>query len=413
VSAVIAARVERIVAGGLGLVRVDGQVMLVAGVVPGDEVELRGAGSVRGAQRATVVRIARPSPDRRAPECPIVDACGGCPLMHASAGAQRHAKEGILREALGRDAFISPIVTGDASLAYRDRATLRWSRGRLGYHRSGTREVVDVVACPILSADLAPAVDLLRSLLPDLGRSGTARAVRAGPGKIALSISPDGDPTAALFRAVEAAVACGRLRGAVVVSAGGGSRARIGDPTGEVVGGDGEPIAIDPDGFAQAGAALVPRLASNLIARIPASASVLELHAGAGTWSVAIARRAGSLVCVEAEERAAKRLAENCAARGLSNVRVRTETAEAALATGGKRPDVVVLDPPRTGAKEITAALAKLRSPTLLYVSCDPATLGRDLRALVTGGYRLVDVQPYDFMPHSAQVEALAALELQ
>jgi len=330
--------------------------------------------------------------------------------MHLSATAQGSAKAGLVREAL-RMAGPVELVPGPP-LAYRNRARLRWMAGRLGTLRAGARQVVDVPSCATLAPPLAQGLAALREVLAALGPAGEARLVCAASGGAAAALSPERDPDAAFFGAIESLVREGRLRGAIVTSAG-TSRAVLGDPTGEVAGGDGRPLAVDPDGFAQPCDALVPRIADALLGGLALRSDdrILELFAGAGTWTVALAPRVFAIVAVESDLRAARRLEENAAARGLANVRVRRETAESALASPGKTPTIVVLDPPRTGARAEVAAIAALRPRRVAYVSCDPATLARDVGAFGAVGYRAICVRAFDLMPQTADVETLVILD--
>jgi 23S rRNA (uracil1939-C5)-methyltransferase len=185
--------------------------------------------------------------------------------------------------------------------------------------------------------------------------------------------------------------------------------ATIGDPTPILAGADGKPVRLAPGGFSQAseGAnALLASRVSALAAQAP-EGPCLELFAGAGNFTVMLARER-EVVAIESDPDACAAARANLAARGLA---ARVECGDAANATIKKGTRLVVLDPPRTGARDVAERLAKERVPTVLYVSCDPPTLGRDLAILAQGGFHLVALETFEMFPQTSHVETIAFLE--
>jgi 23S rRNA (uracil1939-C5)-methyltransferase len=216
-----------------------------------------------------------------------------------------------------------------------------------------------------------------------------------------------------VFARLESAVTAGAIAGARVWDGDVKVPATIGDPTPWIRGADGAPLRLSPGGFSQASeegntrlARRVAELASELS---PPDANVLELFAGAGNLTVMLARDR-RVTAVEAERDACAAARENLAARGLTARVVEADAATHAAAHLDRSVKLVVLDPPRTGARDVARALAGSRPPAVIYVSCDPPTLGRDLATLAEAGYTLSSVTAVEMFPQTSHVETIVAL---
>ncbi len=401
---------------GEGIVATERGAVFAAGVLPGERVALSGvkkAGKIFRAQRA---RVIDPSGQRVEPSCPIAGRCGGCPLMHASPRVQRAFKEGLLRQAIegipGAEDVTPGWVGAKLSLGYRQRARLAWRRERrlrLGFRSARGRDIVDIARCVVLDPTLDAALRAIRTGAGEhLVGEGELHLARGEGGRpVAVLRSDDAQPPE-VYRAVEEAVRAGLLGGAALRFGGATVDEAFGDPREVREGPDGAPLQGAVAGFSQPhdeiNRALVGRVVE--LAR-PAGRSVLELFSGAGNLTVALARTAGELVAVEQDEAAAEACRANLRARGLEAV-VRTGDAEAFRAP--ERPDVVILDPPRVGAPGAVQRIVARGAPEVVYVSCDPPTLSRDLRALAAGGYRLTDAVAFDMFPQTAHLESVARM---
>jgi 23S rRNA (uracil1939-C5)-methyltransferase len=177
----------------------------------------------------------------------------------------------------------------------------------------------------------------------------------------------------------------------------------------------GERIGISPGVFAQSNALLLPALAARLLALAGSGGRALELYAGAGCFTLPLARRFARLIALEASPDAVRDLRANLQAAGIENVEVLGETLERALARGGLgalAPEVLVLDPPRAGLPEgAVETLARLAPARVVYLSCDPATLARDLAGFAARGYALRSLEGFDLFPQTPHIEALALIE--
>jgi 23S rRNA (uracil1939-C5)-methyltransferase len=362
----------------------DGRVVFVAGGAPGDRVLARVVEKKRSFARAELVRVLAPGA-RVTPPCPIVERCGGCPWQQVAIDAQLAAKQAIVERALHKSgAQVMPIVPSPASLGYRTRARMSVRGAAVGFQARRSHEVVDVEKCLALEPRLDAAMQAARRALgPLVGDGGT----------IAGLLRDDG---------VEIAIAT--VAGADVARP---AKALVGQAGIVAVTVD-EPRA-PAAGFAQANAAQNERLRA--LVRDAADARgrrVLELYAGDGNFTRELAAVAASGVAVEGDRSAAARLAE--AARNFTVVAEPAARAVERLARAGEHFDVVLLDPPRAGAIDVVDGIARLQPSRVVYVSCDPMTLARDLDALSRHGLVARTAWPVDMMPHTWHIEVVCLI---
>jgi 23S rRNA (uracil1939-C5)-methyltransferase len=358
----------------------EGRVVFVPFTAPGDRVRVRIERRRKRHAHGRVVEILEPGPGRLAPPCAVFGSCGGCSWQHLAYPAQLEAKAGIVLDALVRIAgleldSVPAIHPSPQAYGYRRRTRVSVEAGRVGFRRRRSRELCAVDHCPVLT----PALDR------ELGRL----AARAPDEDGEWELSAAGDTT----RAVDLA----RLRGPDLVLEVGAER-----------------IAISPGVFSQANAPLLADLVGRVVACAGEGRRAVELYAGAGLFTLPLARRFESLLAVEGHDVAAADLARNLTQAGLDHVEVRPESVDGALRRlAGEAPDALVLDPPRTGLPPGGASNLAAVAPTrIVYLSCDPATLARDLRALCGAGYTLASVEAFDLFPQTPHVEVLATLEL-
>lgn len=400
--------------------RDDGLVVFVAGGTPGDRVEVALAPPRKGHAHGQLLRVLSPGAERVEPPCALAvpERCGGCPLMAVARPAQLRAKESWVRRALRKlPAPILPILAPAPDLGYRLRARLEVRHGRLGFAGARSHRSVEIARCPVLVPALERALfegcAPLAALLGEgavvqglVGQSGVQLAVQLGAGA----------QRRAVRTRLDELVRSQMVDSVLYEASSGGAVVALGADS------DWGPFFSTADGFAQPSApghSLLPRLvaeatfaATAFAGPSPASARVLELFSGSGNLSRALRPHAKLLHCVEGEPRAAARAQALFA--GDAAVTVEARPVEAALRTLAKSAatfDVVVLDPPRTGAREAVPLLAQLAAQRIVYVSCDPMTLGRDLGELSGHGYQVRTVQPIDLTPHAAHVESLAVVE--
>lgn len=401
--------VESLAQTGEGIARMDGRKVLLPGTLPGERVRVRLPSD--GSNVAHVLSIEERSLLRLEPRCIVAERCGCCTWQHAPSEVQREARLTVLRRALPVSLRQKPVeyVPAPEPYGYRTRARLAWTTQRgvvqVGFRARSSHQVVDIHACPVLIPALESALGPLHDCLGSVSERGEV-SIALGTGRRPVaSLHPHTVPCPAGFEVPARLVNAG-FAGAALWVPGSDVPTTAGDPRPVVRGGDGEPLWLAPDGFSQANevlnAALAERVATEARA---AGATVLELYAGAGNFTVLLARTARRVIAVEADRAATAALTANLEARGLANVAVLTD--DAARIVSERRADVVVLDPPRTGAREVAETLARRPPDRLVYVSCDPPTLGRDLGILTTA-MEVEALYAFEMFPQTPHLEVVA-----
>ncbi len=415
--------VEKGVYRGLGLARHEGQVVFVPRAFPSDRLRVRvetaRPGYVQGRSEAvlTASRERRPSP------CPYVPRCGGCAYQELDYTAQLRLKEDVLRESLRR---AGAPWDGDIALraspeeGWRMRASLHLQvhdgRVRLGLHEEGSHRVVDLEACLQLSRNANAAARALRAALES--RGDLARRVRG----VDLLESPGGDGlVAALETDLPAAEATrlGSLGDGVPGLTGFGAvalhpsrfLALRGEPFvhAETLGWT---LRAHVRSFFQGNRFLFEELARTVVELVPPGGTVLDLYAGVGLFSIPLAPAATEVLAIETSATAVEDAEANVEAARAPNVRIlRADVGEALGRRRAERDERIVLDPPRTGAgSAIVGRIAERRPKAIVYVSCDPPTLGRDLASFARHGYRPDVVRAFDLFPDTYHLETVVRL---
>jgi len=415
---------------GRGVGRVDGKVVFVDGALPGERIRARCTARAKRFDEAVVEAVLEPSPERVEPFCPVFGRCGGCTLQHLAPEAQLRQRERRVHEQLARAAnelpgqWLAPLTGPVQGYRTRARVTVRYIRRQgvlLGFRERAGRHVVDTDACAILDPRLQRLIPRLRSLIASLDRPERVSALEMATGDgdtvVAFQYSgPLGDADRARLVRLqdEAGVAIEIADGP---SAGPVDPDRPADAFYELPD-ERLTLRFAAGDFIQTNAAvnrsLVAR-AMELLAPAPGQ-TVLDLYCGIGNFSLPAAQRGAAVTGIEGDARLVERAAGNARANGLAG-RVdfrQADLSAAPLADWLQRlnPASVLLDPPRAGAPEAVSALVARPPARIVYVSCDPATLARDLGRLTgEGGYRLRAAGIADMFPHTGHVEAIAALE--
>jgi len=415
--------VERPVAGGRMLARHDGRVVLVSGAIPGETVVARVESVSKKVILAATVDVVDASPDRRTPHCD--PACGGSLYAHITIERQRRLKAEVVADALrriGRVALDAPVaVAASPERGYRLRGRLHIQRRRAGFFLERSHRLCDagrtaqfrddaMTAVARFLAVLGDEADGCESILVGENVAASERVLHLEPGEGRdLGQLP---ASALLVDGVTGVTTV--ARGRMVLLAGDG---RVTDTTRDLCG-DTDLLPADAAwtrtaaSFFQGNRYLTGALLQQVLRHVRGT-RVLDLYAGVGLFSIGMAARGARVTAVEGDEVGVADLDRN-SARWAARITTRQSSVEAALMTmPAGRFDTVVIDPPRTGASpEAVAALVTLKTPRLLYVSCDPATLARDAALLITGGYRLSSLEAFDLFPNTAHVETLAVFDL-
>lgn len=386
--------------GGDAITQTPEGVVLVPGALPDERIELEPTRSKRGAARGRLKRVLRASEARVDPPCTHAARCGGCPLMIADAAAQREIKLGFLRDAcrgLPGAADTEPRwVSSPNAFGYRRRARFAWHGSTLGYRALHSKHVNDIDECMVLVPPLRAAWTAVRTHLTDaLAGSGEIQLQLGSGSRVVAALITGADPTPALFDACAALSADPSIAGVSLRTADGGAPATWGE----------EHVVL----FSQANAGINDALVRTVAdLAVPEGLRVLELYSGIGNFTVALAARAPSaLVAVEQDPRAVEICQAMLEGRGL---RARVTAGDASQPPKG-RYDVLVLDPPRQGARALFERDELWPGPRrIVYVSCDTATLSRDLQIVTGRGYRIDQMIGFDMFPQTAHLESLVRL---
>lgn len=428
----VALRIDGLSAGGEGVGSLpEGKRIFVPFTAPGDAIVAEVVEERRRFARGRLAELREAGAGRVAPPCPHFGGCGGCQLQHLAEDVQAEAKERAFYEALARIGKVDRAAIGEArplrsvgtGFAYRIRCRLHVRGDRLGYLRQGSHRLEAIETCALLAPALQRHVDAVRRWIgsrPQPWLSAVELCVGA-EGEGAAALLPREGAPADWAEGAEELLTLG-LVGVRVDPW--GARRDFGAP---VVSWP-APLApqaslyLRPELFAQAhaeGNRILVEEAVSAVLGDRSTAEVLELCAGAGNFSFALASGGARVTAVEVEggalelaQRSAKEAKDELAGRLRFVAGDAAEVVSRFAGQAERQPfDTVLLDPPRTGAKELMPELLRLRPARIVYVSCDPATLARDLGVLVEGGYRITRAEPFDLFPQTRHVEAIVTLE--
>jgi len=426
---------------GLGIARVNGQVVFVHRAVRGEECDILIMKVLKNAAFGKVAAIHTPSPSRREPDCPYYGKCGGCDFRHMDYAEELSAKRQRVQDALSRiggsAVQVEEILGGLDTACYRNKSQYPISpNGMVGFYRARSHEVVPVERCLIQRPEADAAAQAVRQYIrrfrvpcydektgKGLLRHLYVRTNGAGESLICLLGCGDRAPhepelTALLREAVPKAVGIvwgtNRKKGNTI----------LGESYRTLWGQDtlsdtlcGLTFRLSVPSFYQVNRAQAEVLYRKAVAfaALTGEETVLDLYCGAGTITLCMARHCRRAIGTEIVPEAIADAGENAKANGVENVEFfcgdAKETA-AELANRGLRPDVICVDPPRKGlAPEVVDTVAAMAPKRVVYVSCDPATLGRDVKRFAERGYTAVRAAAVDLFPRTANIESIALLE--
>ncbi|MEZ4373259.1 MAG: methyltransferase domain-containing protein [Polyangiaceae bacterium] len=420
-------KIEKLVPGGEGMSRLEGGgVGFARGVVPGDIIRVESLKRHAGFQRAEGWSLVSPGASRSEPPCPVQERCGGCDWMHLELGAQRVAKLGILREALvrtgGFQAATLPQIrleSAGSDTGYRRRAQLQVDpKGRVGFFSAGTHDLVEVERCMVCDPRLEEMLRELRTLASQghfrgfsrlelrVADHAPERLVRATPAK------QRGKRGARPSASLDARLAAAGISLVIAGSPDDSAMMQRWDLGNDVV------LAAPAAAFTQVNAAVNRAMVSAVVSGAQARqiTRFLDLYCGAGNFSFPLAASGFAGVGVEISAAAvsaaeANLLAETERLGRPLELRFIAGDAERVLREiADPRFDLIVLDPPRAGAKESVPLVVASDARWLCMCSCDPVTLARDLKSLVQAGFVIEEIAAYDMFPHTHHVEALVWL---
>jgi 23S rRNA (uracil1939-C5)-methyltransferase len=412
--------------GGDGVARLpDGRVLFVPRAVPGDVVRVELVQSKKAFARGHVLEVLVRAAQRIESSCPYFDrGCGGCQYQHVDYDSEVHWKAQAAFEAMSRISKVAlpepKVFSSSQRQGYRNRATFHVAGGRLGFYGSASRRLIEVEQCSITNDAINAALSELGSALGRV-RSAELLVELAGHDEVVATLDVDGglDPETEqrLSRLVETSR---RIRGVRAKSSRGNRE--WGRPLVDVSFALARPPVDEfsmPSGqFRQANAELNQRLVGyvrDLVARNGVR-RVLELYAGAGNFSFALADLLEAFLGLEGNPVAIEAAQQMAARAGMAHMNFAVADLNDGIpASTGVNPgefDAVILDPPRQGAAEVCRGLTRDGRPRhVIYVSCDPACLGRDLQILKDAGYEIRELSFFDMFPGTAHIETVVYLE--
>ena len=414
-------QIEKPVYGGAFLARVEGKAVFVPLALPGEQARVRVVEEKRGYATAEVEEIVTASAERVAPACKHFGACGGCQYQHAEYKAQLEMKQTILRETLERGGVRAPdeiaVLAGDP-WAYRNRIRLAFdAEGRVGYRGRRSHAVIAIEECPIAAPLLVRAAlgaaELFRRFAVPSRPAELSLFCDAAEDSMLASVFTDGAarvPLTDYFDALSPQIPS--LRGVELVEVHQSLPRTIARTGAESIAyrAAGFDYRVDHGAFFQVNRWLLDELVERVTEGLHGG-QAWDLFAGVGLFARKLAEQFERVIAVESAPAAMAGLKHNL--DGTNATAVRATTLEFLRgAAKGERPDVIVVDPPRTGLDaETTELLGRIGAPEMVYVSCDPATLARDLRALVGAGYAIERVTLADLFPQTFHLETVVKLQ--
>ncbi|HXW52349.1 MAG TPA: 23S rRNA (uracil(1939)-C(5))-methyltransferase RlmD [Candidatus Acidoferrales bacterium] len=425
---------------GQGVARDGGLVVFVTGALPGERVRVAVDAMHPSYASAQAVEVIDASPDRVASVCPVFPRCGGCQTLHLRYGAQLEWKRRMVVDALERigklqGASVAPTVASEFldHTRYRNKVSLvaeqRRGNAAIGFYEARSHRIVPIERCPVLLPRLDEAVRALHGALArnsSLADGVRHVVIRTGVADETLVLA-----FATQRRRPELEAAVGLLREAIPKLTG---IVASWDPKNEnaVLGRRFATLWGSPQtkervldatfrfgvaSFFQINTGILERIATRVLERIAGANRIVDLYSGVGTFAVLAAMRGVVATGVESQAEAVDEAAVNAARNGVTQAAFERATAlEAVQGARGQTlladAGAVILDPPRRGCEpELLSALATSGVPKILYLSCNPATLARDARLLVDGGFVLRSVEPYDMFPFTGHVEVLVEFD--
>lgn len=437
--------VKRLGINGEGVGYYKRKTVFIPGALPDEVVHAAVTRIEPSFLQAELQRIEKRSPHRKQPECAVYEACGGCQLQHMAYAGQLQAKEALVREAFDRyakaaDLTIRPIIGMDEPWGYRNKAQLQvgFEQGRVitGLYAAGSHKLVDISGCnvqhPAINRAIAAVAAIVRELrIPiydERKRTGSLRTIVArialATGALQLTLVTATDELPQRDRLVTAirrqvpqvsAIAHNIQAGKTPLVFGDTTRMLWGEERLEETLGDVR-LSLSPRAFFQLNPAQTVPLyrAVEEAAALTGRELVVDAYCGSGAIGLWLAAHAREVRGIEAIPEAVRDAKRNAAHSGAANATFHEGHAEKLLpewVRAGVRPDVIVVDPPRTGCdRKLLDAIAAAKPQRLVYVSCNPSTLAKDCRVLLDAGFRIEWVQPVDMFPQTSHVECVVGI---
>jgi len=434
-------RIEKPINKGYGLSHDDdGKAVLVSEALPGEEIDVHIAEKKKSYSVAKIKRIITPHPERVTPPCPYIKACGGCNLQHATPELQCAMKTDIVKNVLIRSAsqlqdiaaIVQPCIASPEPFHYRQRIRLHIdSYQRFGFRRKKSDEIIAIDSCLLARPEINESLQFLNN-------NETAEELSRISSQLEILFNPASDRTTLIYKLTRkprprdinyAKEICASF--AIIeriffqgddfplsqpISAGATSDNYLHLEYQTTFAKDPFAVRWEVGGFNQVNLEQNIQMIEIIIdfANIQPEDTVLDLFCGMGNFSIPLAVKAKSVTGFEGQGSAIRSAQANAEKNNLTNcsfVKKPVHKACDELKTQGKKYDCIIIDPPRQGAPNLATTLAALTDKKIIYISCDPATLGRDLSQLMEQGFAVKNIQPIEMFPQTSHIETIVLLE--
>jgi 23S rRNA (uracil1939-C5)-methyltransferase len=427
-------KIDRLAFGGSGVGRVDGKVCFVPFSCPGDELKVRTVTQKKSYSTASITSIVKPSTERVEPVCQLFGKCGGCNWQHVDYQSQLTAKRGIFADTLWRGAridgeLVADVIPSPDSYSYRSRVQFKLHAANgemhIGFYRQGTHFVEDAadgcpIALPVINQSLGAFRAVLKnfpekSMLPQINIDSAGEGVIAVVNYIGDNIAKVSDFFSShrqqLFPLTGLYLQTGRKSTLQKVFGDELLTYALEDSTGKKC-----LISYKPGGFSQVNSSQNQKLLELVreLAEFKGNEKLLDLYCGNGNFSLPLARDVASVTGIEEFSGSIASAIENAERNGILNAEFICADASAGLKKlndSGAGFDLVILDPPRSGAGEVIPELCRFKPDRIIYISCDPSTFARDCAVLTgSGAYQVVTSIPVDMFPQTYHLESITLL---
>jgi len=426
---------------GEGVGRLENMIVFVDNTIPGDVVEIEITTVKKTYAKGSLLSIKEKSPERVEPACPYFGDCGGCQLLHMSYPGQLRAKAKMVKDALQRiggfkELAVEPIIGMTEPCRYRNKAQFKVDQKGMGFYAKNTHQLVHIDDCLNQPESNVALIKTMNGLIRDLNLSiydekthkGYVRGVLQRTnlqGENMITLVVNGKELSQKDAIVEALcmgvpnvksiyVNINREKGNVIL----GKKsicvygvARIVEKIGDRV------YSISPNSFFQVNSKQTVKLYDQIkaMADLKGTETVFDLYCGTGTIGLYLADQAQTVIGIESINDAVLDARENAGLNQLENATFYQGRAEEEMVRLIRdeqlKPDLIILDPPRKGCEEsLLTAIGDLKTATVIYVSCNPSTLARDLKIMTAQGYAVEKVQPVDLFPGTGHVETVVLM---
>ncbi len=370
--------IEKMIFGGLGLSRTPEGVLFISDVVPGETVEYRIEGKQEGIPLAKPVKIIEPSKDRRNPDCPYFNECGGCDWLYIDYQRQVEIKKEIFIDCLKRIGKIREIpvinIFSSPEKSYRMRAQLKVDNQNYGFYKKKTNEVIRITHCPLLTEPCNSVLDTLNRTLHQVN----GKSVKVIAGDILVA----SDPEIKEITQTQTEITVGNCK-----------------------------FLVYGDSFFQSNAFLTETM-GNWASPMTNGGTCVDLYGGVGFFSVMLGKQFVKGYMIESVKSQVEVAKLNLSKNNISHFKAICSDAEHIRSTVNGNVDFLIIDPPRLGlTKIVRKSIISIGPSKILYVSCNPSTQARDVNVFVTAGYRITKAALFDCYPNTHHIETALILE--